>query len=253
MSCFMISLDILAISGDSLVFSPILMAIMLHPLFTTPIAKLTENLSKLWRSSIFPNHKVQNIYVNRLFTFSIDVYFAFIIVVQYYLFQSWLDFAKTHAVKFIGFTRLDFNLCLSEEEAMNGNENFQDFLTLIPSTLKSYGLLAMAGMMLLYHGLKTCLVNQFSIVPLYMFTFGPEVVPEDDEPTTPVDLDEVELSSIGEEVNDNQEAQTTLPSMFGASDVFCNMVAQTYIFGILALPLLFDYFVIEGVHDSGTK
>ena len=70
MTCFMLTLDVLAISGDSLIYSPILMALMLQPVFTKPISVLIKNFSKLGNTSFCRRFKTENVYLIRLFTFS---------------------------------------------------------------------------------------------------------------------------------------------------------------------------------------
>ena len=243
MSCFMLTLDVLAISGDSLIYSPILMALMLHPAFTKPIAILTQNISKMWKNFSRGKLTTENVFVCRLFTFSIDIYFAFIIGVQYYVFTSWLQFAKMNSVQVEGFTKLNFNLCTTNTTTENPNLNFQEVLTLLPSVEKSYALLGMSLLMVFYHIIKTCLINQFSIVPLSVFAFGPE---EDVSSNTVVDLDEIELSSMSKEqipIDQNQEHN-------GTSDVFCSLLAQLYIIGILLIPLIFDNFTNNSTFDK---
>ena len=110
---------------------------------------------------------------------------------------------------------------------------------------KSYALLGMSLLMVFYHIVKTCLVNQFSIVPLSVFAFGPE---EDESPNTVLDLDEIELSSFASEqlaVDQNQGNNDS-----GTSDVFCSLLAQLYIIGILLIPLIFDNFTNNSTFDK---
>ena len=236
MTCFMLTLDVLAISGDSLIYSPILMALMLQPVFTKPISVLIKNFSKLGNTSFCRRFKTENVYLIRLFTFSIDIYISLIIGVQYYFFTSWLTFAEKNSVQLDGFTKQDFNFCKAESSKENSNLNFQEVLTLLPSTEKSYALLGMSFLMIVYHIIKSCLVNQFSIVPLSVFVFGPEDEIED----KPRNLDEIELSSIHNE--EREDVQSQDGTEIGMTDFLWSLLGQLYIIAILLFPLTFDKF-----------